>query len=47
MIQQGGLMINKGKIADINLVITSEFLLNGKYLLLQKGKKSYCIIKTG
>ena len=47
MIQQGGLLINKEKVTDINLLLTIAFLLNNRYLLLQKGKKSYCIVKVG
>jgi tyrosyl-tRNA synthetase len=47
MIQQGGLMINKEKVTDINATVNSQSLLNGKYLLLQKGKKGYCIITVG
>jgi tyrosyl-tRNA synthetase len=46
MIQQGGLSINKEKISDPNATVTGEFLLNGRYLLLQKGKKSYCVVKV-
>lgn len=37
----GGLSINKQKISDPNIVITSEMLLQGKYLLCQRGKKNY------
>ncbi|HET7819386.1 MAG TPA: tyrosine--tRNA ligase [Bacteroidia bacterium] len=45
MIQQGGVAINKEKLSDIQAVITSAGLLNGKYLLAQKGKKNYFLIK--
>jgi len=44
MIAQGGLSVNKIKIEDGAFKINSQMLLNGKYLLLQKGKKSYFII---
>jgi len=44
MIQQGGLSVNKAKIDDVAFQVTSDMLLNGKYLLFQKGKKSYFII---
>jgi tyrosyl-tRNA synthetase len=47
MIQQGGLFINKEKIADVNATISTGHLLNRRYILLQKGKKSYCLIKVG
>lgn len=46
MISQGGLSLNKEKISDTALEVTSEHLLNGKYLLFQKGKKSYYIVKV-
>jgi tyrosyl-tRNA synthetase len=44
MITQGGLSVNKIKVDDPAFAVNSEMLLNGKYLLLQKGKKSYFII---
>ncbi|MDR3012842.1 MAG: tyrosine--tRNA ligase [Chitinispirillales bacterium] len=47
MISQGGLFINKTKIDDPAFVVDAEMLLNNKYLLLQKGKKSYFIINAG
>jgi tyrosyl-tRNA synthetase len=46
MIQQGGLSINKEKVSDENIKVTAGHLLNGRYILLQKGKKSYCVAKT-
>ena len=44
MIQQGGVSINKKKVTDPNAVITSAELLNGKYILAQRGKKNYYLI---
>jgi tyrosyl-tRNA synthetase len=43
-VQGGGLSINKNKISDPDLLITAKDLLNGKYLLVQKGKKNYFVI---
>jgi tyrosyl-tRNA synthetase len=44
MIASGGVSINKLKISDSNGT-TGEFsLLNGKYLLIQKGKKNYFLV---
>ncbi len=43
MIQSGGFSINKEKVTKIDLKLTDELLLNGKYLLLQKGKKDYTL----
>ncbi|NOZ46078.1 MAG: tyrosine--tRNA ligase [Chlorobi bacterium] len=41
----GGLSINKTKINSQDVVINSTYLLNDKYLLIQKGKKNYYLIK--
>lgn len=41
----GGLSINKEKIDDPELIINSGNLLNGKYLLVQKGKKNYSLVR--
>jgi tyrosyl-tRNA synthetase len=46
MIQQSGLLINKEKVVDIAAVITLKNVLNGKYILLQKGKKGYCLVRV-
>ncbi len=43
MIEGGGVSINKAKVAEINAMPTQE-LLQGKYLLVQKGKKNYYLI---
>ncbi len=45
MVQGGGIAINKEKIEDINFMVTSGNLLNGKYILAQKGKKNYYLAK--
>ena len=45
MIQGGGVSINKEKVTDANATIGSESYINGKYILAQKGKKNYFIIK--
>jgi tyrosyl-tRNA synthetase len=46
LIQGGGVSLNKGKVENAEMGITSEHLLNGKYLLLQKGKKNYYLIRV-
>jgi len=43
LIKEGGLFINKNKITE-ELVITIDFLINNKYILIQKGKKNYYVI---
>ena len=45
MIQAGGLSINKEKVSDVALQLGQEHLLDGKYILVQKGKKNYYILK--
>jgi tyrosyl-tRNA synthetase len=44
MVQGGGVSLNKEKLTDQNRVITAEDLIDGKYLLAQKGKKSYYLL---
>ncbi|MCB0698675.1 MAG: tyrosine--tRNA ligase [Chitinophagales bacterium] len=43
MVQQGGLSINKEKVTDIAFKLTPEYLLNDKYMLIQKGKSNYTL----
>jgi len=42
--QGGGVSINKEKLIDPNTPASTELLLNGKYILAQKGKKNYYLI---
>ncbi|MBQ6649093.1 MAG: tyrosine--tRNA ligase [Muribaculaceae bacterium] len=44
MTQGGGVSINKEKIADPNMTIDASFLLNDKYILVQRGKKNYFLL---
>ncbi len=44
MIQGGGVSLNKIKVAAIDYTINEKVLLNGKYLLVQKGKKNYNLV---
>ncbi|GAB4107728.1 tyrosine--tRNA ligase [Echinicola sediminis] len=46
MIQGGGVSINKNKLSDPQATANELELLQGKYLLVQKGKKNYSIIKV-
>ena len=46
LIKSNGFSINKIKPANEKEVVTVSYLINGKYLLLQKGKKDYTLIKT-
>ena len=45
MIQSNGLSIDKEKFTDIAGSLSEEHLVNGKYVLVQKGKKNYYILK--
>ena len=42
--QQGGVSINKEKIADVYADASVDMLLNDKYILVQKGKKNYFLL---
>ena len=46
MIQGGGVSVNKLKIDSLEFKISSEQLINNKYILVQKGKKNYYVIKV-
>ena len=36
--------INKEKVQDQELIVTPEYLIDGKFILLQSGKKNYFLI---
>ena len=42
--QGGGISLNKEKLASFDQIITTEDLINGKYLLVQRGKKNYYLV---
>jgi tyrosyl-tRNA synthetase len=44
LVQSGGVSLNKEKLENQDQLIGTENLLNGKYLLAQKGKKNYYLI---
>lgn len=46
MIQGGGVSINKIKLEDPEGNTSADMLLNNKYVLVQKGKKNYYLIKA-
>jgi tyrosyl-tRNA synthetase len=45
MVQGGGVSINKTKVENPDQPVTADLLLNGKYLLIQKGKKNYYLLR--
>ena len=44
LVQGGGVSLNKEKLAAFDQEITSADLLDGKYLLVQRGKKNYYLV---
>lgn len=46
MIQNGGVSINRNKIENLEMMVDKSLLLHEKYLLVQKGKKNYYLIKA-
>jgi len=46
LIQGGGLSVNKDKVSDTDAMIDDSYLLNDKYILIQKGKKNYFVIRV-
>ncbi|HEU0227142.1 MAG TPA: tyrosine--tRNA ligase [Arachidicoccus soli] len=46
MLQNGGISINRKKVEDLQMQITSSLLLHNKYILAQKGKKNYYLIEV-
>ena len=45
-IKGNGLSINKEKYQNVDGIINKKMLINDKYLLIQKGKKNYFLIKS-
>ncbi len=45
MLKEGSISINKSKV-DENFSVTENELLNDKYILVQKGKKNYYLVKA-
>lgn len=44
LVQGGGVSLNKEKLSAFDKTITEEDLLDGKYMLVQRGKKNYYLI---
>jgi len=45
MLKEGGVQVNKSKV-DESFTLNQHCLLNEKYILVQKGKKNYYLVKT-
>ena len=46
MVQNNGVSINKDKVGSIDYEVSDKDIIDGKYILLQKGKKNYHIVKV-
>jgi len=44
MMQANGFSMNKEKLTDVNTPIDAQALIDGKYILFQKGKKNYFLV---
>lgn len=44
LIKAGGVSLNKEKLTSFDQTVTAEDLIDGKYLLIQRGKKNYFLI---
>ena len=44
LVKGGGVSLNKEKLTAFDQVVTAEDLIDGKYLLIQRGKKNYFLI---
>lgn len=47
MLQGGGVSINRKKVEGIDLKVDNSLLLHNKYVLVQKGKKNYFLVRVG
>jgi tyrosyl-tRNA synthetase len=46
MVQNGGISINRNKVENLQFTVNSSLLLHEAYLLIQKGKKNYYLVKA-
>ena len=46
MLQNGGISINRNKTNELTTIINKDYLLHNKYILVQKGKKSYYLVSV-
>ena len=44
MLQNGGISINRNKLTDPQLVVTTQLLLHDRFILVQVGKKNYFLV---
>jgi len=46
MIQNGGVSINRKKVDNVQMPVDAALLLHDKYILVQKGRKNYYLVKV-
>jgi tyrosyl-tRNA synthetase len=46
MLSSGGVSLNKSKITDLERMITASDLIQSRYVIIQKGKKNYFLVKA-
>jgi tyrosyl-tRNA synthetase len=46
MLQGGGVSMNKEKLADPDQTVTTADLISNRFILIQKGKKQYYLIRV-
>ncbi len=46
LMEGNGVAVNKEKVTDVKALVTAGQLINGRYVLLQKGKKDFCLVKA-
>jgi tyrosyl-tRNA synthetase len=44
MVKSGGVSLNKEKLSNFDALVDHSYLLGGKYILIQKGKKNYFLL---
>jgi tyrosyl-tRNA synthetase len=46
MIQNGGVSINRKKVDNVQMLVNASLLLHDKYILVQKGRKNYYLVRV-
>ncbi len=46
LLTANALSVNKAKVSDVKALVDAGALINGRFLLLQKGKKDYCLVRA-
>ncbi len=44
LVQGGGVSVNKEKLADAYAPASPDMLLQGRYIIVQRGKKNYSLL---